>query len=72
MGDPQGISTTLPWTYKSVFFFIQYPLFWWHRATLPDLVRRSYATSDGTNRSLAKFYPNFWCGSFLYDKYEGF
>ena len=31
-----------------------------------------YFRLSGTNRSLAKFYPNFWCGSFLYDKYEGF
>ena len=42
---------------------------WRRRATSPDVVRRSYTATDGTNRSLAKFYPNFWCVSFLYDKY---
>ena len=36
--------------------------------TSPDLVQRSYTTSDGTNRILVKFYNIFWCSSFLYDK----
>ena len=32
---------------------------WWRPNTSPDVVRRSYTTPDGTNRSLAKFYTNF-------------
>ena len=40
--------------------FMQF--FWRRRTTSPDIIQRSYTTPDGTNRSLAKFYPRFWCG----------
>ena len=43
-----------------------------HRATSRDLARRSQTTSDGTIRTLAKFYPIFWCGSLLYNKNDDF
>ena len=36
---------------------------------LRDVVRRSKTTSDRTIRTLAKFFPIFWCGSHLYNKY---
>ena len=36
----------------------------------PPGTQRSKTISDGTNGLLAKFYPIFWCGSFLYDKNE--
>ena len=54
---------------------ISRPLIGRKLATSPDVVRRSQTTSDGTNRTLAKFYPIFWCGRLLYDKnwrFQGF